>query len=423
MSLPVNGQNSFKMIVPLYKSPRWSNKRRDTSYIPNHSYNSKMSDAEIKPSIEVVVCGNSMNKASTNNHALPTDITKPSHSHTPILTKLHSGYFFICLSFGAQALMWKSLSKHNKDSQTLWHGFNLMPSVAFLLLWCLAVLTAATLSLLYMLKCFFHFDMVKKEFSHPIGVNCMYAPWISWLLMLQSAPAILHKTYYYQLLCFAFSFLILLLDIKLYGQWFTTKKRFLSIVANPVSQVSVIGNFVAAQVIAEIGWKESAISLFSLGLVYYLIIFLTLYQRLAGGMQFPKELRPAYFLFFGAPSMASLAWKSISHTFVTPSKMLLFLSLFLFMTQACRPALFRKSMKRLNVTWWVYSFPLTFLGLACAEYAQEVKNNMASWLMLLICMVSVLVFIALMLITALKMERLLHKNAPITPQTRIISST
>ncbi|KAL2339211.1 hypothetical protein Fmac_013657 [Flemingia macrophylla] len=365
-----------------------------------------MDDAEMKSSsVEVVVCS-STNKTS----ALPINTpTNPSH-----LTNLHAGYFFISLSFGAQALLWKSLSRHNKDSQTLWHGLNLMPSIAFLLLWYVALVTTTTLSLLYVLKCIFHFDKVKEEFSHHIGVNCAYAPWISWLLMLQSEPMILRSaSYYYQVPCLTFSFVILVLDLKLYGQWFTTKKRFLSIVANPVSQVSVIGNMVSAQVVAEIGWKESAVLMFSIGLVYYLIIFVTLYQRLTSGNQFPIVLRPAYFLFFAAPSVASLAWKSISGVFVTPSKMLLFLSLFLFMSQACRPGLFKKSMKRLNVTWWVYSFPLTFLGLACAEYAEEVKTSMASWLMLLICMLSVMLFIALMIITVLKIERLFHKNAPI----------
>jgi ABC-type Fe3+ transport system permease subunit len=80
--------------------------------------------------------------------------------------------------------------------------------------------------------------------------------------------------------------------------------------------------------------------------------------------------------------------------------------------QACRPALFKKTMKRLNVTWWIYSFPLTFLGLACAEYAHEVKSLTASGLMLLICIVSVLVFVFLMLTTVLKIETLLHKKAP-----------
>lgn len=297
---------------------------------------------EIKPSIEVVV----VSASTKNNHPHPptdnniTTITKKpssssSSSQLPIISKLHGGYFFMCLSLGAQALLWKSLSEHNKESQTLWHGFNLMPSVAYLLLWCLAVLSATTLSFLYMLKCILHFDAVKKEFSHHIGVNYMYAPWISWLLMLQSAPLniVPRESHYFQFLCLALSFVIFLLDIKLYGQWFTTEKRFLSVVANPVSLVSVIGNLVAAQVMAETGWKESAVSMFSVGIGHYLILFVTLYQRLTSSNQFPIVLRPAYFLFFAAPSMASLAWKSITGAFLISSKMMFFLSLFLFISQ------------------------------------------------------------------------------------------
>ncbi|CAJ2649085.1 unnamed protein product [Trifolium pratense] len=229
------------------------------------------------------------------------------------------------------------------------------------------VLIATTLSFLYMLKCIFHFKAVKEEFSHHIGVNYMYTPWISYLLMLQSSPPLI---------------------------------------------VPRARNLVAAQIATEIGWNEFAISMFSLGMVHYLILFVTLYQRLTSSNQFPIVLRPAYFLYFAVPSMASLAWKSISGAFLVSSKMLFFLSLFLFISQACRPAMFKKTMKRLNVTWWIYSFPSTFLGLACAEYAHEVKSLMASGLMLLICIVSVLVFVFLMLTTVLKIESLLNKKAP-----------
>lgn len=54
------------------------------------------------------------------------------------------------------------------------------------------------------------------------------------------------------------------------SQSLPTEKRFLSVVANPVNLVSVIGNLVAAQVATEIGWSEFAISMFSLGMVHYL---------------------------------------------------------------------------------------------------------------------------------------------------------
>ncbi|KAJ7946315.1 S-type anion channel like [Quillaja saponaria] len=357
-----------------------------------------MGDLESKPSVPVVI--NPTISASKENEANPDDNATPSH--LSILSKLHAGYFTISLSLGAQALLWKNLSGHKEDSQAPWHTYCVLPSMAFLLLWGLALLTLATLSFLYILRCFFHFNIVKKEFLHHIGVNYMYAPWISWLLMLQSAPKIVPRALYYQVLCWIFSIPILLLDVKLYGQWFTTKKRFLSVVANPISQISVMANLVAAQAIAQLGWKESAVLLFSIAMAHYLVVFVTLYQHPVISNSFPTMLRPAYFLFFATPSMASLAWKSISGTFVTSSKMLFFLSLFLFMSLACRPALFRKSMKKLTVAWWVYSFPLTFLVLASAEYAHEVKGSIAPAFMLVLSILSVLVFIGLILLTASK---------------------
>jgi tellurite resistance protein TehA-like permease len=96
--------------------------------------------------------------------------------------------------------------------------------------------------------------------------------------------------------------------------------------------MSVIGNLVAAQAAAIMGWKESALCLFSLGIAHYLVLFVTLYQRLPGNNKIPAMLRPVFFLFFAAPSMASLAWHSICGYFDTASKMLFFLSLFLFLS-------------------------------------------------------------------------------------------
>ncbi|KAF5945204.1 hypothetical protein HYC85_015432 [Camellia sinensis] len=69
--------------------------------------------------------------------------------------------------------------------------------------------------------------------------------------------------------------------------------------------------------------------------------------------------------------------------------------------EACRPALFKKSMRRFNVAWWAYSFPLTFLALATVEYAKQVKGIVAPVLMLMLSVLSLLVFLSLMVFTAL----------------------
>ncbi|KAE9586731.1 putative voltage-dependent anion channel [Lupinus albus] len=125
-------------------------------------------------------------------------------------------------------------------------------------------------------------------------------------------------------------------------------------------------------------------------------------------------LHPTIFLvLWDAPSVASLAWASILGVFDIASKMLFFLSLFLFMSLICRPALFKRSMRRFNVAWWAYSYPVTVLAMASIDYAEEVKGTISHLLMLLLLILSFLVSLALMLFTLLNSNMLLPDNDPI----------
>ncbi|KAK7283389.1 hypothetical protein RIF29_12873 [Crotalaria pallida] len=381
-----------------------------------------------KSEIELVIENSNIimsNNNNSNNHEpsssffmMMVAIAKRSlMSLSSILTKFHAGYFRISLSLGGQALLWKTLiieipTKQDTRS-TLRHVLRMLhPTTFFIVLWSLALFTLALLSILYLLRCLFYFKMVKAEFLHHVGVNYLFAPWISWLLLLQSAPFLAPKTALYLTLWWVFAIPVVLLDVKIYGQWFTKGKRFLSTVANPTSQLSVIGNLVGAQAAAEMGWKESAVCLFSLGMVHYLVLFVTLYQRLSGGNRLPVLLRPVFFLFFAAPSVASLAWASIVGAFDIASKMLFFLSLFLFMSLICRPALFKRSMRRFNVAWWAYSFPVTVLALASTDYAREVKGTIPHVLMILLLVLSFLVSLALIVFTLLNSKMLLPDDDP-----------
>lgn len=279
------------------------------------------------------VVSNNNNNIINNHESTSLMIAKRSlKSLTSILTKLHAGYFRISLSLGGQALLWKTLIGPTNDTNTMRHVLHMLPNTAFLVLWFLALFILSLLSLLYLLRCFFFFKMVKAEFLHHVGVNYLFAPWISWFLLLQSSPFVAPKTATYLILWWVFAVPVVVLDVKIYGQWFTKGKRFLSTVANPTSQLSVIGNLVGAQAAAHMGWIESAVCLFSLGMAHYLVLFVTLYQRLSGEDRLPVMLRPVFFLFFAAPGVASLAWESIVGDFDTVSKMLFFLSLFLFIS-------------------------------------------------------------------------------------------
>ncbi|KAK4255335.1 hypothetical protein QN277_008347 [Acacia crassicarpa] len=335
-------------------------------------------------------------------------ISKTKSSLTLILKNFHAGYFRISLSLSSQALLWKILKEPIQDAHALRRVFSLMPSTAFTLLWSFSLLTLLAFSLLYLLRCFFHFHMVKDEFLNRVRVNYLFAPWISCLLLLESSPFLHRTAICHQVLWCVLVVPVLALDLKIYGQYLTKGKRYLAMVGNPTSQLTVIGNLVGAQAAARVGWRESAVGLFGVGMAHYIVLFVTLYQRLSGehGGGVPATLRPVLFLFFGAPSVASLAWGSIIGHFDSACKMLFFLSLFLFMTLVTRPVIFKKAMRKFDVAWWAYSFPLTALALASSQYAEEVKGAMPQALMLLLSAISVVVSLLLMVVTVL------HANLP-----------
>nr|GEW79623.1 S-type anion channel SLAH1-like [Tanacetum cinerariifolium] len=330
--------------------------------------------------------------------------SKPS-----VIANINASYFRICISLGGQALLWKTLSDKTDISPTFNNLFIKLPSTAFLLLWCLSLCVLVFLSILYILRCIFHFHMVKSEFKHHVGVNYLFAPWISWLLLLQSAPSSVYQhKYSYEYVCCLLILPVVGLDVKVYGQWFTTEKRFLSMVANPTSQISVIGNFVGARAAINMGWRETGTCLFTLGMTHYIVVFITLYQRLSGSNHLPSKLRPVFFLFVATPSMAALAWKSINGSFDIQCKMLFFLSLFLFTSLASRPIIFKKSVKEFSVAWWAFSFPLTFLALAATAYAQQVKGLAATGLAAVLSAISALVFFFMLVFSTLKIDSLLN---------------
>ncbi|KAM7274807.1 hypothetical protein ACFE04_016673 [Oxalis oulophora] len=345
-----------------------------------------------------------------DSSSIDTTIPVKQSIYRSLLTRFHAGYFRISLSLCSQSLLWKFLSEVPEDSHVFRRIFRYIPSTASTLLWSIALFTLASLSILYILKCLFCFKLVKKEFSHHVGVNYLFAPWVSWLLLLQSSPFFTPKSIPYLVIYWILIVPIVILDLKIYGQWFTKGKKFLSTVANPTSQLSVIGNLIAARAAAEMGCTEIALCMFSLGMTHYLVLFVTLYQRLNGNSSVPTMLRPVFFLFFATPSVASLAWASIVGGFDIPAKMLFFLSLFLFMSLVSRPSLFRKSMRKFSVAWWAYCFPLSVLAMASAAYAQQVKGDIAHTIMLVLSGFSVLISLILIVFTAINSNLILLES-------------
>jgi len=92
-------------------------------------------------------------------------------------------------------------------------------------------------------------------------------------------------------------------------------RRRLSEVANPLNYLAIAGNFVGALLGATTGWKDGFIFSFAMGLAYYMVIFMMLYQRFPTNEALPKDLHLIFSLFVATPSVAFVAWERIQGEF------------------------------------------------------------------------------------------------------------
>ncbi|WOG81686.1 hypothetical protein DCAR_0100837 [Daucus carota subsp. sativus] len=294
------------------------------------------------------------------------DILLPKDELWPFLLRFPIGCYGICLGLSSQAILWLSLSQSPATE------FLHVTLYINLCLWLLALAVLCAVTFTYMLKCIFYFEAVKREYFHPVRINFFFAPWVVCMfLAIGSPPLILPGKTSPAVWC-AFMSPYFLLELKIYGQWLSGGKRRLSRVANPSSHLSVVGNFVGAILAAKVGWNEPAKFFWAIGFAHYLVLFVTLYQRLPTSEALPKELHPVYSMFIAAPAAASIAWAKIYGEFDDVSRTCYFIALFLYMLLVVRITFFTGF--RFSVAWWSYTFPMTTASLATIKYAEEVPS-------------------------------------------------
>ncbi|CAN8252149.1 unnamed protein product [Cochlearia groenlandica] len=318
------------------------------------------------------------------------EIVLPKEQTWPFLLRYPISSFGMCLGVSSQAIMWKTLATAEPTK------FLHVPLWINQGLWFISVALILTIATIYILKIILYFEAVRREYYHPIRVNFFFAPFISLLfLALGVPPSIITDLpqYLWYLLMFPF----ICLELKIYGQWMSGGQRRLSRVANPTNHLSVVGNFVGALLGASMGIKEGPIFFYAIGMAHYLVLFVTLYQRLPTNETLPKELHPVFFLFVAAPSVASMAWAKVTGSFDYGSKVCYFIAIFLYVSLVVRINFFRGI--KFSLSWWAYTFPMTGAAIATIRYATVVKSTVTQMMCVVLCAIATLVVFALLVTT------------------------
>ncbi|XP_062181434.1 S-type anion channel SLAH2-like [Phragmites australis] len=314
------------------------------------------------------------------------ELVLPSDKTWPFLLRFPVSAFGICLGVSSQAILWKTIA--TSAPTTFLH----VTTKVNLVLWCVSVALMCAITAIYALKLVFFFEAVRREYYHPIRVNFFFAPWIACLFLAIGVPPSV-ATDLPRWLWYALMAPVLILELKIYGQWMSGGQRRLSKVANPSNHLSVVGNFVGALLGASMGLKEGPVFFFSVGVAHYSVLFVTLYQRLPTNETLPKELHPVFFLFVAAPSVASMAWAKITGEFGYGSRVAYFIAIFLYASLAVRINFFRGF--RFSLAWWAYTFPMTGAAIASIRYSTEVDNTFTKALCVALSVIAVLTVTAL----------------------------
>ncbi|KAJ4953157.1 hypothetical protein NE237_029989 [Protea cynaroides] len=295
------------------------------------------------------------------------DILLPKDEKWPFLLRFPIGCFGICLGLSSQAILWQALATSPATS------FLHIPRFVNFLFWLLSLTVFVFLSFTYALKCLFYFEAVRREYDHPVRVNFFFAPWIVCMFLALGVPHVFSPQHHlHPAVWCVFMAPVFILDLKIYGQWLSGGNRRLSKVANPSTHLSVVGNFVGSILASKVGWHEAAKFFWAVGLAHYLVVFVTLYQRLPTNEALPKELHPVYSMFIATPAAASIAWESIYGEFDGISRTCYFIGLFLYASLVARISLF--SGFRFSLAWWSYTFPMTTASVATIKYAEQVPG-------------------------------------------------
>lgn len=223
----------------------------------------------------------------------------------------------------------------------------------------LAVLSFLVLLGLYGLKVLRFPDAVRSELGHPVQINFFPAVSISFILLaialIPRFPAL------GGVLWMLGSGLHLLLTLYVMGVWIH-HQHFEIHHINPAWFIPVVGNCLVPIAGVPLGYGELSWFFFSVGMVFWLLLFAIILYRVLFHNPLPEHLMPTFFILIALPAAGFLGYLQLTGGLDPFARVLYYIGLFLtllLLTQASRFFGIRY-----YLSWWAYSFPLAAITIA-----------------------------------------------------------
>jgi len=223
----------------------------------------------------------------------------------------------------------------------------------------IAVLAFATLSVLYLNKLIRFRPMVLKELAHPIQLN--FFPTISISLILLGIAFLPRSPRTAGVLWVLGASMHLLLTLYVIGVWIH-HEHFEIHHIHPAWFIPVVGNVLIPIAGVPLGFPEISWFFFSIGILFWLILFAIIINRVLFHHPLPDRLMPTFFILIAPPAAGFIAYMQLTGEIDAFARILYYSGLFLTLLLVTQVNRFVRIQYYLS--WWAYSFPLAAITIA-----------------------------------------------------------
>lgn len=218
---------------------------------------------------------------------------------------------------------------------------------------------------LYAAKTLKHRAAMLGEFNHPIRAN--FFPTMSISLLLLAMALHPYAAGPAEAMWAAGAGLHLVFTLRVIGRWIVHKHDIGHL--NPAWFIPVVGNIIVPVLGVRLGHVEVSWFFFSIGAVFWLLLFATvLYRVIFHEQDLPPRLVPTLFILLAPPAVGFLAYVALSGGVLDGfARVLVGVAIFLFLVLATISRRFFAL--PFAVSWWAYTFPLAALTLAVLQYS------------------------------------------------------
>jgi tellurite resistance protein len=223
----------------------------------------------------------------------------------------------------------------------------------------LAAALFCVLLALYLIKIVRWREAVAAELGHPIHIN--FFPTISISMLLLAVGTLPYWPGVAGVLWVVATSLHLLLTLYIMGVWIH-HEHFEIHHINPAWFIPVVGNVLVPIAGVPLGFGELSWFFFSVGMVFWLVLFTIIVYRMLFHHPMAERLMPTFFILIAPPAVGFIAYLQLVGQLDAFARILLYAGLFLTLLLATQSGRFLRI--PFYLSWWAYSFPLAAVAIA-----------------------------------------------------------